>query len=550
MPTENSQTVKPRWWKRRRVWIPVTSVILLLTALWFLPRWLVTTTLGVAGVEMETEGKVRWLGFFSGWEGEEVKLGEYGRFDRLTIRWNWWNLLVHQEIELMDLDRPGIWTGRAAKAFAKEETPQEKVAHDPSRFSLGLKELRISRGKIVLEDLGFGLPAIPIRLGDKEPLVLKNLRLGDRLHQVEVEQRAEITDITVPAPYDPISPVLYFQKITLVFTWEGLARNEIRQVLVEGPQIFLGPNLFEYTDEIKKERQDWAKPGKKEPWLIQDFTITGGKLTISGFGEPTFDLPITYGMNRKDWRVGDLIKMVVAIYDLGKPYPEYQFSYGTMQGDMQFSLPPSDEKANNLVSRIYVDSLSWKDITSTDNWVSTTFDRQGIYAEFGGKAYDGYIKGGFFVYFKENFPWEFWVNSDKVNAEPVAVKLTPEYLHLTGRISGNFYVKALARDIQSCKGDLQLLDQGKLEIRSIDEILKKLPSEWPSLKRQMSTSVLSAFRDYDYTSGLLNLNYVKPVSTLLLDLQGAQGRRRFDLQWHQLSEPEIAERAKKANVTP
>jgi hypothetical protein len=522
---------------------PSAAVIVLMVLLWLMPRWIVTSALGVAGVEMATKGEVHWLGVLTGWEGNEVELGSYGRFERITIRWNWWDLLVHQQIELLDLQRPRIWVAGAAKAFSSSEKKTVKKSGG-SGFGIEFKTLRVNRGKIWLDNLGYGVQAIPVEIGQQQAWELKAVRFGGSgfLGQ-EQEQEAKIQNITVNSPYDAISPVFFFHEITLRFTWSGLARNEINFVKIDGPKIYVGPNLFEFTDEVKQKRQDWAKPEKNVPWLIKDFSVVNGKLSISGFGAPNLELPLLFGLSEKDLWLRDFEKMklksIVAIYDLGYFYPEYGVRYGQIVGDLQFSLPPTDDKANNLVGRVWLDSLSWKDIETTKDWVAVTFDRKGIYGTFGGEAYRGYINGGFQILFAEGFPWEGWLSSDKVDLAPVASKLTPQYLAISGRLDGKLLVKAQSRDIQSTQFDLKLVDRGRLEIRSIDDMLKKIPDEWSSLKKVMTTALLSSFRNYDYTSGILNLSYAKPDSALLLDLKGRQGDRKFDVKWHQV--PEMAE---------
>ena len=129
-----------------------------------------------------------------------------------------------------------------------------------------------------------------------------------------------------------------------------------------------------------------------------------------------------------------------------------------------------------------------------------------------------------------------------MDAGPIATKLAPSYLSLSGVLNGKLAVEGKATEIVHSSGTLKLQPPGVMEIKSIDDMVKKLPADWNFIKRDLVTIVLESFRTYNYNQGEITIDYQPPKAVGMLKLGGLQGERNFTVNWHQ--EPETSEVAK------
>lgn len=470
---------------------------------------------------------LHWAGAAS-LEASQVSIAEYARAQHLTVRWNWWDLLVHQRIGLVDLTEPEFWTSGL-------DQHTQSTGRNPM-IVLEIGKLRITDGYLFVDNIGPGIPAIPIRVGQDTPLEINNIYLGKPTQGAAARelQTATVQGLTIRSFVDPLVPVLSFDKITIQFSWEGLSQDRIESLLVEGPRVYIGPHLFWFSDEWQKLKPT-AKEGKTGSWKLQKLDVSNGHLTISAFGEPGLPMPFTFSIHSKDVDLGDLSKLslhneiVVEPQDLN--YPEYSIAVKNLHGQVQFKLPLSDTRANNVVPTVFLDEVTWKKISATQVWSSVTFDRKGIYGRLGGASYQGYISGGFSILFDAGFPWQGWIDLNNVSAQELAAKVVPEDFSITGKFKGRINVKGQAKELSTGAGSLSLLSPGKMEIKAIDNFLNKLPDAWSETKKDLAKIGLEALRSYDYTSGKLDLGYQDPTSNLILDLDGKQGKRHFELFW-------------------
>ena len=87
------------------------------------------------------------------------------------------------------------------------------------------------------------------------------------------EQTAEIVNVNIVSPVDPVSPVFTFPLIRVRFTYTELWHHQIREIDLVRPTMFLGEDLFWFTDQFKKEHAAMPAEGPTAPWTVDHFKV-------------------------------------------------------------------------------------------------------------------------------------------------------------------------------------------------------------------------------------------------------------------------------------
>ena len=268
-----------------------------------------------------------------------------------------------------------------------------------------ITKLLIQRGTIMLDNLAPDMPPIPIRLGAREPIILNYVKLNrpDSSTSMNRERTIDLQNILIISPFDALSPVLSFPLTRLRFTYTELWHHHIREIDLIRPALYLGQDLFWFSDQFKKQRKPVAAQGVDAPWEMGHFQVDYGRLVINVFGQPKVEFPFYFETQVDNIRLDQLDKIsarsVIAIRRLDQDYPDYKIRIVGLTGKLEFSIPPTDVNANNVVPTVHVEKLSWNDIAATNVWSSVTFDPNGIYGKLGGDCEKGYLKGNFEVYY-------------------------------------------------------------------------------------------------------------------------------------------------------
>lgn len=494
----------------------------------YLPGWLVKTAIQQAkfpasarAVYWEKDGALSL---------RDPRVGEFFRAARIDTNWNWRQLIEGSRLGVLLIDRPQLWLSRldaAQKAAASSVSGGE--------LPLIVDQLILRRPTIIIDNLGPELPAVPVTIeGD---IVFQNFNLADweKSDGLDQEETVPIENLLITSPYDALSPIMFFKHIRLTFTWRELLNNRIRKVRLVQPILYLGPDLFWFADQFDTARDSGQQPAA--PWSIGTFDVKAGRLAINAFGQPTAVLPFNVSANTDNIRTDRLdelsVKTVLYIHRQDIEYPDYKLALLGVSGKVDFALPPSDEYADNVVPTIYVDRISWNNISVTNAWASVTFDKDGIFGNFGGESYGGYVNGNMAIYFRGGFPWTGQIFADRVGLEEPIGRMGSTYVRLTGSASGELQVRGEATTIMNTRLSLELNEPGKLEIVAIDDLLSRIPEDWNSLKRELSRVTLDSFRKYDYSRGRISFDYRLPESAGRLELRGRQGRRIFNVSWLQ-----------------
>jgi len=493
---------------------------------------------------IELRGPLPWLGRHIGLalEAESVRLdgvaalqvrklkaGNFARVEYVEIRWDSPALLLGH-INQVTLQGGRLWLGRLQSAFP----PNPKISAG-NWFSVIIRHLVVRDTALMLDNLGPGLPTVPIEIGTVDPMIFNDIQLGHGLPAAANKlQIIDLHNILIASPYDPLAPVMKLKHIRLAFSWAGLQQKHLDQLVIDSPTVYIGPDLFSFADELQAKRSTAAPEGP--PWSVGTVEVIGGRLVLVSFSRPGFLLPFVFelktsGLVLKNFSEIPFDRIGFEIPSVNLDYPEIGLRLHDLKGELFVSLPPKDPKAKNLVPAIHIASAEWKGLKASNLGVSMTFDRQGVFAQFSGELEHGYLDGGFQVHL-EDFSWLGWGSTSHMELENITRILTPDNFLMQGSVDCRFITRGKSKDVDGLGGYVTLEKPGTLSINSIDDLLQRLPVDWPTTKRDISHIALQAFRDYNYRSGRCDFAYAPPESFLKLSLDGLQGARNFDIRWH------------------
>ena len=349
-------------------------------------------------------GTVTWLDP-NRLEFRDVKIGDFFYADSIIVTGSVYQLLRHHVTEL-DVLGPQLFTAPLYDYLAKHQNGGDSAGLDWT-----ITKLVIHRGTLLLSNLAPDMPPIPIRLGIRQPIILNYVKLNkpDASPSMTRERVMDLENVLIVSPFDPLSPVLSFPLIKLRFTYSELWHHNIREIQLIRPMLYLGQDLFWFSDQFKKERASAPGEGVHAPWQVGLFQVNYGQLAINVFGQPKVTLPFYFETQVNSIRLDQLDKIsaksTIAIQRLDQDYPDYKIKIDNLSGKLEFSIPPTDVNANNVVPTVHIDKLAWNGIAATDVWSSVTFDPTGIYGRLGGNCEKGYLKGNFEVYYTNGFAW-------------------------------------------------------------------------------------------------------------------------------------------------
>ncbi|MDZ4788251.1 MAG: hypothetical protein SH807_04850 [Blastochloris sp.] len=466
-------------------------------------------------------------------ELRNVTIGDFARLDFLELQWTYRGLLS-RELEQIRIHGVQLFLSKLENSAEKKQNKKDKKSSNPFK----VKKAILGQGIIFLDNLGSGLPPLPLRIAEVTPLVLNNLKLGGSETDPTADelQIVILDDLKFYSPYDAFSPVIGFEQVRLAFSWNGIQNQLLDQLVLTNPTIYVSDDLFLFVDQVQAQRAKLVKKEITKPWSISSFEVKNGQIVVTTFSQPGTTLPFLFSSKPQSIVLDDFSKIQFAtdfiIEKTNLSYPDYGLKIQGMEGKLSFSLPLSEKNVANLVPVLSLESVEWKGLKMIEAWVGLTFDRRGIFGEFGGKTYQGYTQGTVAIYLKDGFPWVASAVVSKVDVEPITRLLSPENFLLNGPVSLSFKVSGKSKQVLDLNGVATLDGPGVMSIPAIDEVLAKLPGEWSLTKKDLSEIALMAFKRYDYSTGHCEINFAPPTSTFQLRLDGKQGQRNIDLKWN------------------
>lgn len=346
-------------------------------------------------------------------------------------------------------------------------------------------------------------------------------------------QSIEMADLEILSPYDPFIKVLTMRRVFVYFTLGGLLRKELAEVVILNPSIYVGQDLFWYMEDAQKRFQGGSAGGSG--WKIGTLKVEFGRLLVGSGGRAKYGVPLDFHAAVSDISFDNLatLKLQTAFQIPGQDYafPDYQLEISTKKGDLQFAYPP-EKNENNLVGKVFLDAIRWRQFQASDSWLAATFDKTGINGDFGGRIYGGYMSGGFSFLFESGAPWIGWLSGDRISLEHLTDVLAPKNFRMTGPVTFKLQMDAFGSAIERVKGSLHATKPGRMTIGKLDALLANIPDSWSNLKKSSTRLALKALRDFDYDKVGGEFWFVRGQGILGLKLQGPLGSRNLDLVLH------------------
>jgi hypothetical protein len=483
-------------------------------------------------------GAVTWLDA-QRLEMRDVKIGDFFYAYAITVTASPYQLFRHHITEI-DVTGPQLFTSKLNNALASGRRG------DAQGLDWTITRLVIRSGTVMLDGIGPDMPSIPIRLGVRQPIILNyvKLRKPDDSVTMTRPRTIDIENVLIVSPVDALAPVLSFPLIRLTFTYAEIWKHHIREVDFIRPVMFLGQDLFWFSDEFKKQRATITPTGVHAPWQMGRFQVSYGQLAVNVFGQPKVQFPFFFDTEVNNIRFDQLDKIsaksVIAIRRLNQEYPDYKIKIVNLTGKLEFSIPPTNPTANNVVPSVHIDELSWNGIAATDVASSVVFDPTGVYGKLAGKCEGGDVQGHFEVDYTKGFTWNADLVSHRIDCASITQKLAGKYASLTGTTDGTIGVQGKATEILGCHGSLRMLHPGLLQIHSVDDLLQRLPGAAGSMQNQALKLVLASLKNYPYRTGDLEINYQPSGGVGTLNLDSPNGKRRFSVYLHPYESSKIA----------
>ena len=303
-------------------------------------------------------------------------------------------LFQRGELEAVTITEMDLQLGQTFRSLLAATAPPKSNTASPAAQAGSdskpwvIRNLHIINGRATMVDLGPELPNIGFKLDTD----MNNVALSDEIGHADTKvQEVVISDLTIPSPLDPFVPVLNFATIRLRFSLAQILDQQIDQVVLEKPSIFVGEQLFWYADVLKRRQtavpaatpQSAPQPdAPPHSWSINELQVTEGSLVLANAGKEGVTMPFKFSSEAKNLHFNNLsdlqLKVRLQIQKADYPFPSYQLLLKQLEGNIDFGLPP-DTNARNLVQTLYASGARWRQFDASQLWLSVTYDSNGIY---------------------------------------------------------------------------------------------------------------------------------------------------------------------------
>lgn len=365
---------------------------------------------------------------------------------------------------------------------------------------------------------------------------LKNVPLSlaavELLDEVQV---LEFADVELHSPLNRDIRILKLRSVFVRFTINELLRNEIRQVTILRPTIYLNQDLFVYMERATAKAEGAPTAQTFPNWTIKELETKFGRLVVGSGASGDLGLPLAFESRLQDLsfdRLADLkIDAALQIPKQSYQFKSYQIELDSVEGDLRFSYPP-EKGVQNLVQKLDIAGIRWRQFQAGTSWIAVTFDRAGINGQFGGEAYDGYINGGFSFFFQNQSPWIGWISGEGVNTASITDVISPQNFRMSGPMDFEVQMDAFSKKVDRVIGKFSITEPGAMQVTKMDDLLGRIPDDWPAIKSSSTRIALETLRDYAYTEAGGELWFVQSQGVLKLNLAGPTGNRDFEVVLH------------------
>lgn len=434
---------------------------------------------------------------------------------------------------------------------------------------LRLKKLVINNVRLSLDDIGDGRRLV-VPVNGQE---FSNVPLSADLLEhdaANVVQKIEVPSIYVYAPYDEGRTVVELPVNFIHFSFAGLAKKQLSRVELVAPRIRAGRPLFDFVDRARARFSEFAITEETAPppesgapfirgllaaervtlednpavWDIPFFTDTGMVITAPN-GEEWTDIPrlpfrnarIKEGPNTGQaipFRLyGDEVTGELAIDEGWYDFPAWKLRlHMSGEGKIIFNYPLAD-KSNNLVQVFKDNTLIYRQLRIDKVWLSITYDREGIYATYGGETCGGYISGNVNLYLDQTYTWDASASMTGIDMKPLTTALTREYVSIDGRVDQfNVVAHGDMTGLYQTRVDFKIPAAGRLRIHALDALQKRLTDERLNWSDDASRAGVDMLRDFSFLSGEGTAKLYGREGNMQIKLAGRDGSRDININLH------------------
>ena len=419
----------------------------------------------------------------------------------------------------------GVGLERLMAEGGGEDTGQPGAA-------LVIESLDLMNMQVQPDGLPGGLPAISLQVST----ALRDVPFGSVADELgEIKHHVEFSDIELLSPTDPLRRAVTVQSAFVTFTLAGLAKRDLEEVKLIGPTVYVGEPLFEYMQSADEPAKAPEAVKESEGWNVDTLRINFGRVVIAVGGRSQVGLPLAFHTMARNLSLSSLaglnVEFVLKVPEEDYEFPAYDLSLGKVRGELLFNYPPNVLR-NNLVNVVKFDRARWRNFRARDLWVSVTFDRKGINGDFGGKAYGGYVTGGFSFFLQPDSPWTGWIAGKGVELSPLTADGAPQHFVMDGLADFEVEANGRATVVERVRGDVVGRGNGRMVVNKINDLLAAIPSEWSSLKSESTRVSLEALRDFDYTEARSDFWFVGKQGTIDIRMKGPPGKRNLQMVFH------------------
>lgn len=167
-----------------------------------------------------------------------------------------------------------------------------------------------------------------------------------------------------------------------------------------------------------------------------------------------------------------------------------------------------------------------------DVTLQVTYDKNGVYARFWAKAYQGDLEGAFNLYLDDNLSWDMWLAGTNLETKEITQTLTPAYYSMTGPLTGKLIAQGDKTSLYQATGEFSNRTTGRIKILALEDAIKAIPADWSEVERKAVTKLLETLRDFAYDKCTGTLRFYGLEGGIRLRLNGPDGERNFDIFSH------------------
>lgn len=484
-------------------------------------------------------------------EFNNVRVGDLLTIPKVTIQWQWKNLLNHHFDEIR-ITNPEIFVDlQSLSKLGTESGSDPNTASGSMMRPWFIDHLVLERGGLMMVGLGPTVPPLKMEIEGE----FDDVPLGQNLSEEGLNKPRELklNHIYIHSPLDLAITLLHIDSIVLEFHIGGIKEHRLDSLTINKPTLDIDRGFFWFVEELRRSTAEnrtklAAKSAPVGPeWTVGLFKIADGKLDINRLREIRIQYPFGFETTKRNMPLRNLsladfaIDLDIREQDLDWPAKEIFFK--KIRGKIAFNLAdqtkaiaehePGWKPPNDVVNTLYVDTIQWKKLFVNEGWVTLTFDPKTITGMYGGSFSDGYISGGMAAGWSGNEEWRTWGSAADVNVKVISDAFSNESFGMDGRAQFSFDAKGIKEKLL---GDIKLtsLSQGTIEIRSLDNLLDKIQKNTEGIKRELLQAFVSNLRNYPYRGYELDVHYDKPDARLTLKADSELGSRNLDVNWHGL----------------